>query len=314
MISRRLLRIKTLQVLYAFFKTGAGSIQNAEKELFHSIQKIEELYYMLFLLLVEVRNLAENKRDMAKQKQMATFRDLNPNNRFIDNRVIQQISESDDFLRYVNAKKISWVNNSDLVKSIHNELVDSEYFMNYMTQDEDSYKSDKELVKFFFTDLLYNSKELYQNLEDQSVYWNDDVDFIINMNEKTIKDFKENNKSSIKYFPIFQKEEDSDFVKTLFRKTVINNAEYRKIIESQLQNWDVERVAYTDRLILMMALAEMVEFNSIPINVTFNEYIEIARKYGSEKSSSFINGVLDKMIVQLKNEGKIIKTGRGLME
>jgi len=314
MISRRLLRIKALLVLYAFFKNGAGSIQNAEKELFHSINKVEEMYYMLFLLIVEVRNFGENKIEKARQKQIATAEDLHPNTSFTDNKVINQINESSGFHKYLKTSKITWINYPELVKNLYNELIETDFYKEYIKLDTIEYKDDKELVNFFFSEILYNSKELYGVFEEQSVYWNDDADFVIGMVVKTIKEFKENRPESVRYYPVFQKEEDSDFVKHLFRKTLINHVDYRNIIEKQLENWDVERIAYTDKLILMMAVAEMMEFSSIPVNVTFNEYIEIARKYGSEKSSAFINGVLDKMIQELKIEGKIIKTGRGLVE
>ena len=160
MISRRLLRIKALLVLYAFFKNGAGSIQNAEKELFHSINKVEEMYYMLFLLIVEVRNFGENKIEKARQKQIATAEDLHPNTSFTDNKVINQINESSGFHKYLKTSKITWINYPELVKNLYNELIETDFYKEYIKLDTIEYKDDKELVNFFFSEILYNSKEL----------------------------------------------------------------------------------------------------------------------------------------------------------
>jgi N utilization substance protein B len=314
MISRRQLRVKTLHTLYAFFKTGDKSIQIAEKELFHSIEKMHELYFSLFILPGEVQRYAQKRSEIRRQKQTASADELNPNTKFLENSVIHMIQESEGLEKYMTEKKIGWGNYPELIKKLYEILTESEYFAEYLNSPDDSFKRDKDLVKFFFSDLLYNSSDLYQTLEEKSIYWLDDVDFVLSMIVKTIKDMKKNRPETLSFMPLFQNDDDKDFVKTLFRKTLLNHAEYQNLIENQVVNWDVDRIAFTDKLILLMAIAEIIEFNSIPVKVSFNEYIELAKKYGSEKSGSFINGVLDKLIEKLTQENKIHKTGRGLID
>jgi len=314
MISRRQLRVKTLQTLYSFFKNGDKSIQIAEKELFHSIEKFHELYYSLFLLPVDVQRYALKLSNLRRKKQIASSQEINPNTRFIDNPVIQMIAESEGLAEYQSEKKIGWGNYPELIKKLYEVLSESEYFNEYMESTDESFKREKDLVKFFYTDLLYNSVDLHQVLEEKSIYWLDDVDFVLSMIVKTIKEMKKDRPETLNFLPLFQNDDDKEFVKTLFRKTLLNNAAYKNMIENQVVNWDVDRIAYTDKLILLMAISEIIEFSSIPVKVSFNEYIELAKKYGSEKSSSFINGVLDKLIENLTKENKIFKTGRGLIE
>jgi N utilization substance protein B len=314
MISRRQLRIKAFQTLYAFFKTGDKSIQAGEKEMLFSIEKMHELYYSLLLLPGEVQRYSQKKLDIRRQKQTATYEDLHPNTKFVDNKVIRMIEESSGLAQYMTEKKIGWGNYPELIKKLHDVFTESEYFIEYMNDEDDSFKRDKNIIKFFYTDLLYNSTDLFQVLEEKSIFWMDDIDFTIGMVVKTLKKMKKNKPETLEFMPIFQNEDDVDFVKTLFRKTLLNQREYRDLIESHVHNWDVERIAYTDKLILTMAISEIIEFSSIPVKVSFNEYIDLAKKYGSEKSGGFINGVLDKLIEKLKAEDRIHKSGRGLID
>ena len=210
-------------------------------------------------------------------------------------------------------KKISWVNYSLLIKDIYQIMVNSEAYKNYMNGTENSYASDKKFVIEFYPQYLDTSELLYQILEEQSIYWNDEIEFIINMIIKTLKNFKEEEKEYSKLMLLFKNNDDRDFAKDLFRKTILNYNEYNKLIEKHTKNWDVERIAFIDILFMQLAITEVVEFPSIPIKVSLNEYIEIIKYYSTKKSSTFINGILDKIINILKDEGKIKKTGRGLI-
>lgn len=313
MISRRLLRIKVLQILYAFFNKKDISLQKAEKELLHSINKAEELFHYLLLLLIDTVDYDDKIIQIRKNRITASDEDKNPNVRFTENKVVKQIRESEDFTSFLNYKKMSWVNHPDLIKKIHKQLSESTDFKEYMAVEENTYRNDKRIVKYFYSNLIYNCEDLYSNLEEQSIYWNDDIDFTINMIVKHIKGFKKNKISSTSIPKLYKQTDDKEFVRDLLMKTIFNHKKYEKIITEKIVNWDFERIAFIDKLILMMAISEIIEFPSIPVKVTFNEYIDIAKNYSSEKSGKFINGVLDKIIKNLEEEKLFEKTGRGLI-
>lgn len=313
MISRRILRIKTLQLLYAYYKCPDSSINKAEKELFHSINKTYELYHYLILLLIEIADYANNRMEIGRQKNIPTAEDLHPNKKFIDNIVLNQFRTSTELNSYLNNKKLSWVNHPELIKKLYTKIRQSDYFLEYMKNPDFSYESEKEILYNIYTDDIATSEDLFNILEEQSIYWNDEAEFIIGIIIKTIKGFKENDKENIRLFPLFKNEDDVDFVKRLLRKTVIHKDEYLELIRKYTQNWEVERIAFMDTIILQLAITEVIEFTSIPTRVTFNEYLEIAKYYSTNKSSIFINGVLDKIIRYLKENNKFAKQGRGLV-
>jgi len=187
------------------------------------------------------------------------------------------------------------------------------FFKEYMDNEERSYEEDKKTVIEIFNMEIVNSEHLYQTLEEQSIYWNDEVEFVVGMISKTIKGFKQSDGENSELMPLYKNDDDKEFARDLFRKAVLHKDEYRKLVESFTENWDVERIAFMDFLILEVAITEAVEFPSIPTRVTINEYLEIAKFYSTEKSSMFINGLLDKIFRHLKEEKKIVKSGRGLI-
>ncbi len=313
MISRRLLRIKVLHCTYAYFKSDSGSIEKSEKELFHSIEKAYELYYLLMLLMIEIRNYAQSRIDLARAKKRPTTEDLHPNEKFIKNRVLDQLSNNDQILRYIELHGISWVKYPELIKNLYNSIADTQYFKLYMASEEDNYEWDKKVVLKIISEALLPSEELHQALEEQSIYWNDDLDFVTGMIMKTVKGLRESDGEYARMMPMFKNDEDREFVKTLFRKTIINNDKYTGLISDFTKNWDVERIAFMDILLMQIAINELVEFPSIPVKVSLNEYIEISKYYSTKKSSTFINGILDKIIHKLKQEKVIVKQGRGLI-
>lgn len=314
MISRRLLRIKILHILYAYFSNSDQSINKHEKELFFSIDKSYDLYHYLLLLLIEIRKEAEEKIDISRQKRIPTFEDLNPNTKLIDNKIINGIWNNESFTNYLTRNKINWANYPELGKRLFKDLQNAAFFQSYMKSRESSFNEDKKFVIDFYEQIIANHELLYQLLEEKSIYWNDDVEFIISMVIKTIQKMKPQHGNYASLLPLFKNEDDQNFTKILFRKSILNHEDYRELIEKHLKNWDIDRIAFIDIVIMIMAIAEVIEFPSIPIKVTMNEYIELAKFYSTTKSNIFVNGILDKIFHQLKEEKKIQKTGRGLID
>jgi len=310
MISRRLLRIKILQTLYACFSTESSDLVKSEKDLIFSIQKAYDLYYYLFLLMIAIRRHAESRIELARNKLLPTYEDLHPNTRFIENEAIRQIEENPKFNRYMSDCKMSWVNHPELIKSLYNKMIESPYYMEYMERPAVSYDDDRQLLIDFFSNELEDYSMFYDILEEQSIFWNDDIDFVVIMVIKTISEMRPD---KLSFLPMYKSDEDREFSFRLLRATMANYDEYRKIIEEYVDNWDIERVAQIDNLVLHLAINELVEFPLIPVKVTFDEYLELAKYYSTSKSSIFINGLLDKITADLTEKGKISKIGRGLI-
>ena len=313
MISRRIIRTKALQVLYAYYASEERSINNSEKELFFCIHKTYDLYHYLMLLLVEMADYAESRIEIKRNKLQPTAEELNPNTKFISNIFIGQLRENRQLKAYTEQKKLTWANNPELIKELYLILTESEVYQTYMASETRSYIEDRKFAEKVFNQILLVSEELYQVLEEQSIYWNDDIEFVISVIGKTMKKFNELSDSSTSLMPLFKDEDDRDFAKELFRKAIINHDELQNLIKVHSNNWDVERIAFMDILIMQLAITEFLYFPSIPTKVTMNEYIELSKYYSTEKSRNFINGILDKTLKDLKKEEKIKKTGRGLV-
>lgn len=313
MVSRRLLRVKTLQICYAYLKSSDQSINQAEKELFFSIQKSYDLYHYLILLIIDVAAYAESRIELAKQKRMPTLEDLTPNTKFVENKLIKLLDKNLDLKKYLSDQKLSWAKYPELIKNLYLEIRESDIYKNYMLDDKSEFKEDKKFVSDIYSKIIINFEPLYQNLEEQSIFWNDDVEFVLGMIIKTFRSFKASSDEDVKLMPLFKNEEDREFVKKLFRKSVLNYKEYEQLISDFIKNWDVERIAFMDIVVMVLAIAEMTEFSEIPVKVSLDEYIEIAKFYSTEKSNVFINGILDKIVEHLKKEGAIKKIGKGLI-
>lgn len=310
MISRRLLRIKILQILYAHFNSDGSEISKSEKNLIFSIQKAYDLYFYLLLLAVDIRKYAVSRIELALNKRLPTWEDLHPNTRFVNNEVIRQIEESAALIKFTSERKLSWVNHPELIKSLYNKLIESTYYQQYMERPSCSYEDDKQLLVDFYTVELEDYDMFYEILEEQSIFWNDDIDFTVIMVIKTMMDICPD---KVTFPPMYKSGEDREFAFSLLRASIMHYDDYRKLIETYIDNWDIERVAHIDNLIMQMAINELVEFPSIPVRVTFDEYLELAKYYSTPKSSIFINGLLDKISADLTEKGIINKIGRGLM-
>lgn len=313
MISRRLLRVKILQILFAYYKSENESLNNVEKELLHSINKAYELYHYLLLLPIELVDFAEGKIHLAKQKHIASEEDLNPNTKFVDNALVKLIRENEALNEYASKYKIGWGLYPELIRNFYQKVTASDYFQAYMDSPSASYNEDRQLVINILSKELEDFDDFYQFLEDQSIYWNDDLEFMLSMVVKTLKKFSDGQPVSTPLFAKYRSDDDEDYIKRLLRKVIQNHDENVKLIEEYTKNWDVERIASMDILILELALTEIKEFPSIPVKVSFNEYIEIAKYYSTDQSSTFINGVLDKIIQTLRKKNLIAKQGRGLI-
>jgi N utilization substance protein B len=314
MINRRLIRIKVLQVLYAYSKKNDGiSSFSAEKELFHSFEKFYDLYLLMISMLTEMSRLEDEKIELRLNKNIKTKDDIEPKIRLSKNQVVSQIRDSQLLEQKISERKLNLNMYSDMMKSIFNQFIESELYKNYINSEEHSYSSDKKLVSGFYSDFLAENLQFVEFLEEDSIYWNDDSYFAIMMVLKTIDALKAEN-SKLKLLPLFKNSDDEDFAKKLLRNTISKKQGYLEIIRKNTDNWETERIAQIDLLILQIAITELIEFGSIPVKVTLNEFIEISKYYSTDKSKIFINGVLDKIIKQLKEEGAVKKTGRGLIE
>lgn len=307
MINRILLRIKIVQLLYAYTKNQSKSIDLAKKELLLSIEKTYSLYHSLLLLILEITSFADNKLEAGKRKLRPTTEELHPNTRFVDNLFVKQLSTNNDLLAYVKEQHLSWDAYPTAIKSIYESIVSSDFYDAYMNAPTTTYEEDRELWRKIVKKCMLVNEELDIALEEQCIYWNDDVDIVVSFVLKTIKRFEQNAGNNQALLPKFKDEEDKEFAVKLFTESILNLDDYKTMIDNHTKNWEVDRIAYMDVVIMQIALAEIIHFPTIPINVTFNEYIEIAKKYSTERSSNFINGVLDNIVTDLKNQNKLIK-------
>ncbi len=311
MLSRRLLRIKVVKALFAHIKSGADNMMASEKTLMASVDKAYDLYFQILTLPVEVARYAEQRQELAKQKKLPTHEDLNPNTKFVDNAVIRIIANSDAVNDRIAARKLGWERYPELIRTLYARLLDSDYYKEYMLRDERSFDEDKHLVEEFFKE-LQNCEALDDVLEEISILWADDLPYIIMMIIRSLSGLRASH-SEIRVPAKFKSEEDPEFVKTLFEKALVNYNAYQDYIEKFTANWDVERIVFMDNLIIGTAMAELTSFPAIPVKVTLDEWIEISKYYSTPGSSTFINGVLDKIVASLTEEGRIKKAGRGLI-
>jgi N utilization substance protein B len=307
MINRVLLRTKIVQILYSYYKSDSKSLPIAEKELFHSIQKTYDLYFHLLQLSVEITQHASMVIETKRNRYLPTNEDLNPNTRFIDNSFIAQLKINNQFNAYLTENKLSWVNDLDVVKEMYEEIVKSSIYTEYMTAATTDNAADKDIWRKIYKKILLQSQSLDDSIQDQNIYWTDDIEMVISFIIKTIKRFDISSGSEQELLPMFKDEEDAEFARKLLQSVLTKSDSLRDMIDRNTKNWELDRIAFMDILIMQVALAELLDFPTIPVNVTLNEYIEIAKLYSTEKSSTFINGVLDNIVGELKKENKLIK-------
>ncbi len=312
MLSRRLLRIKALKALYAHLQTESDNMLASEKSMLGSIDKAYDLYFQMLLLPVEVARFAEARQALAKEKKLPTYEDLNPNRKFVDNAVIRLIENSDLVNDYAAKRNLTWSQDSDLIKSIYTSLIEKESYKSYMTSSESSLKEDIAFVENFFIKDMQDCEALDEALEDLSLMWDNDLSFVLPLVIRTISSIRPSH-TELKIMNKYKSPEEADFVRTLFQKSIINYNKNQEYIERFTSNWDLERIVFMDNMIMNMAMTELISFPSVPVKVTMDEYIEIAKSYSTPGSSTFINGVLDRIVNSLTAEERINKVGRGLI-
>ena len=307
MINRVLIRLKVVQVIYAYSQNSGKSLEAAEKELFYSLSKAYELYNYLLLLMVEVTRFADRRIDNRRHKLRPTYEDLNPNTRFIDNAFIAQLAQNKQLETFASNQKRSWEDESEFVKRLFERIEQSEIYQEYMSKESLTYEDDRELWRKLYRTFIAQNDEIDEILEDQSLYWNDDKAIVDTFVLKTIKRFEPENGPEQELLPEYKDDGDKEFARKLLHNAITHAETYRKLMENNARNWDMERFAFMDILIMQVALAEIFSFPSIPTTVSLNEYVEVAKMYSTPKSGGFINGMLDTIVNQSKKENKLNK-------
>jgi N utilization substance protein B len=312
MINRRHIRIKVMQSVYAMQQSHNEDLIREEKFLKYSINKLFDLYVLSLQLLIEVQKLAVKKAEISKKKYLATKEELRPNTKFIDNLVIKKLAESEAFKIYLENNKINnWAEDDEYVKIILEQLNKSALYLNYMENKEDSFKVDKTFIIDFFREIIAPNEKLAAYYEDTTISWVDDIPFVNTWILRSLNKLKEN--GTFNLGKLYKDEDDEEFVSDLFRKTILKSTEYDKDIENKTPNWETDRIADIDLILIKLAISEFLYFPSIPNRVTINEYIELAKDYSTEKSFYFINGVLDKLSKEYIEDKRSVKIGRGLL-
>lgn len=313
MLNRRHIRVKVMQSIYAMHQHQSDNLDKEEKFLFQSIENTQNLYLLLLSALIEIKRKEEEYIDLASKKHLATKEERNPNLKFINNKVLVLLSESEALETALDDNNINnWKLNDDIILGLIDSIKESELYQNYMQKPVGSFEDDKNFIVDLYTQVIAPSDRLYDYLEDHKLTWLDDLPAINTLIVKQIKQLK-GAQDTLVIPKVYKDEDDKDFVKDLFRKTVLNEVELSKEYIDKTPNWDVERIAEIDTIILKMAICELLKFPSIPTKVTINEYLEIAKEYSTPKSSIFINGILDNLVKEFTQDGKLKKSGRGLL-
>lgn len=308
MINRVLIRSKVLQLVYSYCLNNNKSLENLEKELDYSLNKAYDLYNYLLLLMPAVTAYARRKIELGKRKLKPTPEELEPNTKFIDNRFIEQLENNLQLQDFVKKQKKSWDNSPEMIKSLFELISSSDIYKEYMASEDNSYEADRELWRKIYKTIICNNNNLNSYLEEQSLYWNDDKDIVDTFVLKTIKRFTKDTLPAEKVIlPEYKDEDDRKYAMSLLARSIVNMDYYRELISKNVKNWNIERVAFMDVIIMQIALAELLSFPSIPISVTLNEYVDLAKVFSTPKSGSFVNGTLEGIVNQLKNDGILTK-------
>jgi N utilization substance protein B len=312
MINRRHIRVKVMQSVYAMLQSKSDNLNKEEKFLYASIDKMYDLYVLILCLLVEVKDMEKNHLEISKKKFLATPQELKPNTKFIDNQVFKMLDDSVTLNEYLVSNQLNyWKLDFEYVNEILKLIKESAIYSAYMQSETSSFKEDVAFVDTIFKEVIAPNEKLAEYFEDKNISWVDDIPFVNTWIVKSISQLKPNGK--FKLGKLYKDEEDKQFVLDLFRKVVLNHKELEKDIIDKTPNWDAERIAGIDMILIKMAICEFLKFPSIPTRVTINEYIEISKDYSTNKSSFFINGVLDKILKDFTNTKRLHKIGRGLL-
>ena len=307
MINREIIRNKVVQLTYAYYQNGNKNIDSAEKELLFSLSKAYDLYAYMLALIPAVARESRKYLEVAQSKAQREGTTM-PSQKFAYNRFAIQVEQNTALNDILDAKKISWNDHPEFVNKLYLQITDSQIYKEYMDSSDDSYEADRELWRKLYRTLIENNEGIDSILEEESLYWNDDKEIVDTFVVKTIKRFDEKAGHKQAILPEYASEEDIDFARKLFRAAILNADEYQHYMGEMSRNWDFNRLAFMDVIIMQIAIAEMMTFPGIPINVTINEYVEIAKLYSTPRSGGYINGILDPIARMLVKSGRMLKT------
>lgn len=303
MINRVLIRIRVVQILYSSYLSENRDLQKAETDLMFSLQKSYDLYFYFLQLMVELTDAYEKKIELGKNKFLPTEEDLNPNIKLLNNQFIEVLKTSPDFVNFQEQRPLSWEDHDGFIKNTLELILASDIYANYLAEDS-TYESDQEFWRKAFKSFICANESLADLLEEDSIYWNDDIEIVESFVLKTIKKLTADEQ---RLLPMFRDGEDSQYAVKLLRESMLNVKEYRELISKFAKNWESERIAFMDLVIMQIAIAELLHFPSIPVSVTLNEFINISKSYSTQKSASFINGILDSIVAELKESKRLLK-------
>jgi N utilization substance protein B len=311
MLNRRFLRIKVMQALYSFFQHENAKPAVFEKELFKSLDKIQELYLSILALILDLHHMAYVIIDENKNRLRPGPEDLSPNLRFVNNSLLQSLTADQELKTQIEKRKISWQNDQDVIRKLFNEIRNGQEYKDYQALESSTVKEDRDFIISIIARYLSENEVLISLFEEKNIHWADDTFVAFNSAFRNFDDFN----GEFRMQPLLKDEKDDlDFMSALFNKTIIYHQQFEELIGKHTQNWEIERIASMDMLLMEMALAEILHIPSVPVKASLNEYIDISKEYSTPNSKTFVNGVLDKIIAELKRENKINKTGRGLKE
>lgn len=313
MLTRRHIRVKVLQSIYAYNQRENPNIDTQEKFLHHSIDQMQDLYLLMLQLFVALQEQAEKFLNTSQKKHLATASEKNPSRTFVDNKLIRVIAANSTFSEIIEKKKLNyWHLDGEYVNIIFNELRELDWYNDYLSKKETTYKEDQDFVIKIFKEVVAPNDKLYEYIEDKRLTWVDDFPIVNTAIVKMLGKLSEKNASSLLVPNLYKNDEDREYALQLFRKVILNEDKLNAQIEGKTPNWDQDRIADIDLIILKMGIAEFLYFPSIPVRATINEYLEVSKEYSTPKSSIFVNGILDKIVKEFSEEGKLNKIGRGL--
>ncbi|MEQ8324309.1 MAG: transcription antitermination protein NusB [Vicingaceae bacterium] len=315
MFNRRFLRVKIFQALYAHFQKDSTEILKSQNELQLSISRTFDLFLYLLILPVELKAQGEKRLEESTKKAMPTSEDLNPNFRFVNNCVIETIANSTRIKKLTDMNKINWSAQMESVSRFYKFMRESDAYKKYMATAENGLKEDKDMLMALYRDVLPKFDLFSQTFHEMSIYWDEeDFDYARYLALQTIKKLGPDLRIDKLIKDAYENEEDKNFVIKLFNETLKLSDETEQLIMDKAQNWDADRIALLDMIIMKMAVSEILHFNQIPVKVSMNEYIDISKSFSSPKSGQFINGIIDKVVQELHQQKRFVKVGRGLFE
>jgi len=312
MISRRLIRVKSFQILFSQVLKNENDFNHSYKELSKSISKTQDLFFLILRLIVDVRDFGLEKTETKKLKHLATKEDLSPKMAFFNNTFINKIEENKQYKRFQELS-LNWNEYPIIIDRIYKKFIETEEYKSYILNEKNTFKEDKKIVNFLLENIIAENEDIVDTLEEMSIYWTEDFEFIINLVSKTIRTIKLSDEDDRIYYTVYKDNDDKEFAYNLIKFAMQGHDNSIDLIEKHIKNWEIERIIQADIVLMEMAIVEFVNMPSIPIKASLNEYIELSKYYSSAKSKIFINGVLDKVIKELMSEGKILKKGRGLI-